>query len=139
MGEGLFDKSPEGSHRTVARWLQQGRDGGERFSRRWRIKNVVDPVRVDPSIAPVIYFDDRGHGTPEEAVGLFEGDAMIRRRLAGSQPKAVLEGVEQCKTTLDTAAYACAHPNDAGSWPDKTELRVVAGNTVHLALGNPKV
>jgi hypothetical protein len=139
MGEGLLAKLFEGSHGSVAARLQQGRDGDKRFPRRWRIKDAVEPVRAEPSIAAVIHLDQRGHPTPEEAVGLFEGDAVIRRRLAGPKPKAVLKGVEQCQTTLDAAAHACAYPNQAGSRLDKAELRVVGGNSVHLALGNPEV
>jgi len=139
MGERLFAKLFEGGHRSVAGWLQQGRGGDEIFPRRWRIKDAVEPVRIEPSIAAAIYFDDRGHRTSEEAVGLFKGDAVIQRRLAGPKPKAVLQGVEQCQTTLDATAHACAHSNQAGSRLDQTELRVVGGNSVHLALGNPEV
>jgi hypothetical protein len=91
------------------------------------------------SIAAVIHLDHRGHPTPEEAVGLFESDAVIRRRLAGPKPKAVLEGVEQCKTTLDATAHACTHPNHSGSRFDKAELGVLGGNSVYLARGNPEM
>jgi hypothetical protein len=135
----LFDKLPEGSYRSVAGRLQQGRGGDERFAERWRIKNAVESVRAEPSIAAVIHLDQRGHPTPEEAVGLFEGDAAILRRLAGPEPKAVLQGVEQCKTALDATAHACTHPNQAGSRLGKAELRVLGGHAVHLALGNPEV
>ncbi|CBE67916.1 protein of unknown function [Candidatus Methylomirabilis oxygeniifera] len=87
----------------------------------------------------MIHLDDRGHRTSEEAVSLFEGDAVILRRLADREPKAVLESVEQCQTTLDATADTRAYPNQARSRLGKPKLRVVAGNTVHLALGNPKV
>jgi len=50
-----------------------------------------------------------------------------------------MESVEQCQTVLNAAAHACAYPNQAGSRFDKAKLRVVAGNAVHLALGNPEV
>jgi hypothetical protein len=139
MGEGLLAKLFDGSHRSVVTRLRQGGDGGKRFPRRWRIKDAVEPVRIEPSIAAAIYFDQGGHRTPEEAVDLFEGDATIWRRLAGSEPKAVLKGVEQCRTTLNAAAHACTYPDQTGSRFDKAELGVVGSNAVHLALGNPEV
>ncbi len=103
------------------------------------INNAVEPVRIEPSIAAVIYLDQRGYPTPEEAVGFFEGDTVIRRCLTGSQSKTVLQGVEQCQTTLNATAYTCTNPNQASSRLDKAELRIMGGNSVHLALGNPKV
>src|SRR5574337_551719 len=139
MSKRLFDELPESSYRSTADGLQQRRDGGKRFPRRWRIKDAVELVDGEPSIATTIHLDQGGHRTPEEAVDLLEGDAAILRRFAGPKPKAILQGVEQCKTPLDATAYACAYPNQARSRLDKAELRVVAGNAVHLALGNPKV
>src|SRR5574337_889793 len=109
MRERMSAKLFNGSYRSVARWLQQGGGGGERFPRRWRSKDTVEPVRREPSITPMIYLDHGSHGTPEEAVDLFEGDAVILRRLAGPEPKAVLQDVEQCKTALDATAHASAH------------------------------
>src|SRR5574337_803698 len=139
MSKRLFGELPESSYRSIADGLQQRRDGGKRFPRRWRIKDAVKLVDGEPSIATTIHLDQGGHGTPEEAVGRFQGRAVIRRRLTGSQSKTILQGVEQCKTPLDATAYACAYPKQARSRLDKAELRVVAGNAVHLALGNPKV
>src|SRR5574337_1963082 len=87
----------------------------------------------------MIHLDQRRHPTPDEAGGLFKGDTVIRRRLAGLEPKAVLQGVEQGEPALDTAAHACPDPNQAGSGLDKAELRVLGDDAVHLAFGNPEV
>lgn len=103
------------------------------------INNAVEPVRIEPSIAAVIYLDQRGYPTPEEAVGFFEGDAVIRRCLAGPEGKAILESVEQCQTTLNATAYTCTNPNQASSRLDKAELRVMGDDSVHLARGDPEV
>lgn len=79
------------------------------------IEQSVELVGADSSITAMIHLDDRGHGTPEEAVGLFESEALIRRRLARLDSQALLQGVQQCETALDAAAYAGAHPNQAVS------------------------